>query len=340
MISKNIRMNAGCGAVFLVLLATAVAAQAVYDVNAVQRTEIDTETATTTGGFCSKKVPGWKKGPFITECDSEENCTQCCDAQCNLVTCNDCVGCKNQCHTGTIKKKTLYVDITCNLDESGMECILCNCPAYWGGDIPECAKNSLEEALMKKATNIAECGQAKTLDSLTLMCGQSTKNWKQILASDSSCPKGYPYQCKNSESGKCIVSDRSFPNVKIVIEQECELSGDGPSCTQFEKIINTDCKKCVPGVKESSLTTRTGQVTETTQYCTKGNSFCSTVDSKCSVHFSEPPCTKKCKHASKDGTCKYCKVSKKLVNRTPPLCVASRASELYEGCSPSEESAD
>ncbi|KAJ8900706.1 hypothetical protein NDN08_000007 [Rhodosorus marinus] len=327
-------MKAGHGVIVFVLLAAALTAHGQNEVNA---TEDDgTCVMSQKSAYCKKSVPGCVKGPFIKECDPEENCTQCCDAQCNLVTCNNCVGCKNQCHTGTIKKKTFYVDITCNLDRGlrhGMECIVCNCPEVWRGDIPECVMDTLKSDLMQKAVESEFCSQAERLDSLTLTCGDSTKNWKQIIASDPTVPKGYPYQCRNAESDKCIVSDRSFRNVKIKIEEGCDLSGGGPVCNEFEKIINTDCEKCKPGVEESSNTVRSGDVTETKTYCRKGNGFCTRVTKKCSVHFAEPhPCSKKCEHASKDGKCKYCKVGDKRKPRTPPLCVASLDAALYKGC--------
>ncbi|KAJ8905560.1 hypothetical protein NDN08_002067 [Rhodosorus marinus] len=108
-------------------------------------------------------VPGLTDGPESGYCDSS-NCTQCCNANCELVTCNNCAGCSEQC-VKQAPPQIINVDITC---QGGVDCIMCNCPLEWSEGIPSCVERVLKKQLKIYVSRTPKCRLKSRLRKVNL----------------------------------------------------------------------------------------------------------------------------------------------------------------------------
>uniref|UniRef100_A0A7S3A1D9 Uncharacterized protein n=1 Tax=Rhodosorus marinus TaxID=101924 RepID=A0A7S3A1D9_9RHOD len=270
---------------------------------------------------CEGTVPGWLVEDKQFDCG--DSCKQCCDHECKLVTCNKCDPfCGKTCVDHAPKDDVVYTDITCNVDDHwNMECILCNCPDSWKAGLPKCVEILLKKKLFLLNVRTRQCRQARRLRSLSLLCGDPNKDWKHGFEKPL-------FQCKNALSGKCIISDRSFPNVKITTTSGCKLEGHGPKCDGRLQVYKTDCENC----DKTTSVTREGLVKQITKKCLDNGAYCRKIDEKCDVEFGHVPCTPICKHINFLDTCDKCKVGRRRAKpRTPPLCIAGPP-DVFKPC--------
>ncbi|KAJ8905559.1 hypothetical protein NDN08_002066 [Rhodosorus marinus] len=267
-------------------------------------------------------VPGLTDGPVSGYCDSS-NCTQCCNSNCELVTCNNCAGCSEQC-VKQAPPQIFNVDITCNLRQGGVDCIMCNCPVEWSEGIPSCVERVLKKQLKIYVSRTPKCRLKSRLRKVNLYCGLSSSDPILPPAIE---PLGFPFQCKDHRK-KCIIADRSFPNVTIKLQKNCQHSGY-PVCEELKTVIDTDCSTCSLDGQTEWL--RKGKVEEIDNTCSEGNGKCTKYPDTCSVHFSQDKCTQKCVH-NKTPWCKTCLGINATYPREPPLCVSGLDPNFYQGC--------
>mmetsp|Transcript_30515 Transcript_30515/g.116777 ORF Transcript_30515/g.116777 Transcript_30515/m.116777 type:complete len:327 (-) Transcript_30515:124-1104(-) len=278
-------------------------------------------------------------------CNPKKECSQCCDEDCNIVTCNNCdEDCPKQCFDHP-KVFDIYVDITCNVDDYwNVECIVCDCPEDGKFDWEAVAK-MLKEKLLWQLTESEQCKMGSMFNDFKLTCGLSTKKWKAdgtnapanetgvSARTQTSWPKFFPFQCK-FDNWMCIFTDRSFKDVHIRIEKKCNLVGK-PACAMTIKRTSPDCYSCDADSQTSWKLS--GRVFSTHKTCKEGGP-----GNKCVKH---PPhitieftggCSELCLHADKGESCNLC--TDRFGNKTdriPPLCVSKDLNSglYYNNCS-------